>query len=168
VKYCAESGGREERATVERRADGRFEVTVRGKTYVADLRRIAGSPVFSLLLGARTCELSAAREHGAWRIDLCGSSFVVRVETEQERTAREIDSGRDRQRAAEVRASMPGFVTRVLVATGDEVSKGTPLMIIEAMKMENEIRAEHAGVIAEIAVAERQTVNNGDVLLRIS
>jgi biotin carboxyl carrier protein len=168
LKYTAESGGREEKAIVERRADGRFEVTLRGRTYVADVRRIGGSAVFSMLLGARACELAATREQGAWRLELNGGTFVVRVETEQERMARSLDASRPGHRAAEVRASMPGFVTRVLVTPGDEVIKGTPLMIIEAMKMENEIRAERAGVIAEIAVAERQTVNNGDVLVRIS
>ena len=64
---------------------------------------------------------------------------------------------------------MPGFLRPASLGRrrrrGEE---GHPLIIIEAMKMENEIRAECAGVVAEIAVAERQTVNNGDVLVRIS
>jgi biotin carboxyl carrier protein len=168
VKYRAQTGGREESLSVEPRPDGRFAVTLCGRTYVADLRRIGKSAVFSLLVGARSCELAAIRDRDGWRIEVKGSSFLVRVETEQERLSRALDAERASHQAAEVKASMPGFVTRVLVAEGDEVSKGTPLLIIEAMKMENEIRAEFAGVIAEIAVSERQTVNHGDVLVRMT
>jgi acetyl/propionyl-CoA carboxylase alpha subunit len=168
VKYRAGTSGREESVTVEPRADGRFAVTLRGRTYVADLRRVGKTAVFSLIVGARSCELAAIRERDGWRLDLRGSTWSMRVETEQERLSRALDAGRASNRAAEIKASMPGFVTRVLVAAGDEVAEGTPLLIIEAMKMENEIRAECAGVIAEIAVAERQTVNNGDILVRIS
>jgi biotin carboxyl carrier protein len=167
VKYFVEIGGREAEVAVEPRPDGRFEVTLGGRTYVADLRRIAHGPIHALLVGSRSCEVAATRERGRWRLDVRGARFSLRIETEQERTARVLDAATGAHKSAEVKASMPGFVTRVLVCAGDEVEKGTPLMIIEAMKMENEIVAECAGVISEIAVAERQTVNNGDVLVRI-
>jgi len=168
MRYRVAISGREESVVVEAGADGGFTVTLRGRTYVADLRRIGKSPLYSLLVGARSCEVAATRERTQWRLDLEGSSFAVSVETEQEHAARAVDAERASRAGAEVKASMPGFVSRVLVAAGDEVQKGTPLIIIEAMKMENEIRAECAGVVSEVAVAERQTVNNGDVLVRIS
>jgi biotin carboxyl carrier protein len=168
MRYRAALAGREEALTVEPRPDGRFTVSLQERSYVADLRRVGGTAVFSLIVGARSCEVAATRERDGWRLDLRGATHLVRVETEQEHLSRILDAERASHRAAEVKASMPGFVTRVLVSAGDEVAKGTPLLIIEAMKMENEIRAECAGVIAEIAVAERQTVNNGDVLVRIS
>ena len=85
VKYRAETGGREEAITVAPRADGRFAVTFGGCTYVADLRRIGKTAIFSLLVGARSCEVAAIRDRAGWRIDLKGSSFLVCVETEQER-----------------------------------------------------------------------------------
>jgi acetyl/propionyl-CoA carboxylase alpha subunit len=167
VRYWVEIAGRRVDAVVEPRGDGRFAVTVGGRTYVADLRRIGRGPLYSLLLGARSCEVAATRERGSWRLDLRGRTFGLGVETEQEHAARVLDETGGSRRTAEVKASMPGFVTRVLVAAGDEVVKGTPLLIIEAMKMENEIRAEGAGVVAEIVVNERQIVNNGDVLIRM-
>jgi biotin carboxyl carrier protein len=168
LKYCVEISGREVEVGVELRNDGRFTVTLDGRTYVADLKRIGGGPIHSLLVGARSCELAATNERGAWKLDLEGSTFSLRVETEQEHSARLLGGAESSRRTAEVKASMPGFVTRVLVAAGDEVAKGTPLLILEAMKMENEIRAECSGRISEIAVSERQTVNNGDVLIRIA
>jgi biotin carboxyl carrier protein len=168
VTYFCGAGGREDPVAVEARPDGRFAVMYRGRTYVADLRPVGGGAIHALLVGARSTEVAASFDRGHWRLDLEGRTFVARVETELEHAARVVDATSGAHRAAEVRASMPGFITRVLVAEGDQVTRGTPLLIIEAMKMENEILAEHAGVVAEVAVSERQTVNNGDVLVRIS
>ncbi len=64
-----------------------------------------------------------------------------------------------------VRALMPGTVTDVRVKPGDQVNAGAVLLMLEAMKMQNEIKAPHAGVVKRIAVSAGQTVNNGDVLL---
>ncbi len=61
---------------------------------------------------------------------------------------------------------MPGRIVRVLVAPGVDVEAGTPLIVIEAMKMENELRASHAGKIAEIVVRPGDTVEGGAKLLR--
>ena len=63
---------------------------------------------------------------------------------------------------------MPGNILRVLVNVGDTVSENQPLMILEAMKMENEIVAAKAGVVAGIHVKEGQVVNPGDALITIN
>ena len=60
---------------------------------------------------------------------------------------------------------MPGKVVRVLVAPGHEVRAGQGLVVMEAMKMENELRAPRAGRVSEIHVAERQAVETGALLL---
>ena len=64
-------------------------------------------------------------------------------------------------------AEMPGRVIRVLVRAGDAVASDQGLLVIEAMKMQNEIRAPRAGVIKEVAAREESTVNSGDFLLSI-
>jgi biotin carboxyl carrier protein len=66
-----------------------------------------------------------------------------------------------------VRALMPGTVREVRVKVGDHVDAGAVLLMLEAMKMQNEIKAPHSGVVGRIAVAPGQTVNNGDVLVVI-
>ena len=57
-----------------------------------------------------------------------------------------------------VRAPLPGRITEVLVATGDVVKEGQPLAVLEAMKMENEILSEYAGVVSEVCVSVGETV----------
>lgn len=66
-----------------------------------------------------------------------------------------------------VLAMMPGTVLALRVKEGQEVTEGTVLLILEAMKMQNDIKAPHAGVVKHIAVAAGQTVKNGDVLVTI-
>ena len=63
---------------------------------------------------------------------------------------------------------MPGNILRILVNVGDTVTENQPLMILEAMKMENEIVAAKAGVVAGIHVKEGQVVNPGDALITIN
>ena len=66
-----------------------------------------------------------------------------------------------------VTAPMPGTVTKILVKTGDAVTENQPLMILEAMKMENEIVAPKAGTVGEIIATLNQNVNSGDGLISI-
>ena len=69
--------------------------------------------------------------------------------------------------AAEVRALIPGRVIEVRVGPGDRVSAGTPLVILEAMKMQNEIRAESAARVIQVECAAGQAVDMGAILLRL-
>ncbi len=65
---------------------------------------------------------------------------------------------------AEIRTAMPGKVVRIIAAVGAEVQKGDGVMVVEAMKMQNEMRSPKDGVVKEIRAAEGATVNAGDVL----
>ncbi len=67
-----------------------------------------------------------------------------------------------------VNAPMPGTINAVKVKAGDSVTKGQVLVILEAMKMENEIMAEADGVVASVAVSQGQSVNTGDVLVTLN
>jgi biotin carboxyl carrier protein len=63
---------------------------------------------------------------------------------------------------------MPGRVLRVLVAAGDAVSAGQPLIVLEAMKMENEVKSPQDGIVSGVAVAAGQPVSAGEVLVRFA
>lgn len=65
---------------------------------------------------------------------------------------------------AEIRTAMPGKVVRVVAAVGDEVEKGDGIIVVEAMKMQNELRSPKAGTVREIRFDEGTTVNSGDIL----
>ncbi len=66
--------------------------------------------------------------------------------------------------AAEIKTAMPGKVVRIIAATGAEIKKGDSVVVVEAMKMQNEIKSPKDGVVKEIRIPEGSTVNAGDVL----
>ena len=76
--------------------------------------------------------------------------------------------GSGKKKAVRVRAQMPGKIVKVHVKAGDTVTKGQSLIVMEAMKMENEIKATHAGVIEKLVVSEGQAVESGADLLVIA
>lgn len=94
-----------------------------------------------------------------------GRELRLLIETERDRLLKLADSGAAGSRHhAEIKASMPGLVVKVLVKPGEEVAKGQPVLILEAMKMENEIRAPSSGIVKEIRVKEKQALEKGDLL----
>lgn len=100
-----------------------------------------------------------------------GWRFEVEVEPESRAALRE-KARRDRGEGehsgpAEVHAIIPGVVVSVAVAPGDTVEPGQQLLVVEAMKMQNELRAPRAGTVARVTVGERSTVEVGDVLVVI-
>jgi pyruvate carboxylase subunit B len=114
-------------------------------------------------------EVSVGREaDGTVRVQI--GPDVLRFELADELTARALAAtgkGGSR-RTGDVRAAIPGRVLRVLVAEGDTVEEGTTLLVLEAMKMENEVRARHAGRVRAVDVAAGQAVATGDVLVRFA
>jgi biotin carboxyl carrier protein len=92
----------------------------------------------------------------------------VEVRTWRERVLAEAEGARrDDAGPIEVKATLPGLIVAVAVAAGDEVEEGMPLLTIEAMKMQNEVRAPRAGRVIEVVVGPGQTVATGAALLRL-
>ncbi len=148
------------------RHDHCYQVRVDGEEYEIDFRRVAGD-VLSLLIDGRQYVVSV-RPAGGGRYRVSGGGDVDEVELMDPLTflARKSRVG-DAQGAAQVTAYMPGRVVRILVEEGQEVCVGDGLVVLEAMKMENEIKAERDGVVREISVKEGQPVEGGDVLFEI-
>ncbi|MCC7044961.1 MAG: acetyl-CoA carboxylase biotin carboxyl carrier protein subunit [Acidobacteria bacterium] len=106
--------------------------------------------------------VSNARE--AWLVQLPGVDLEVAVNGRRHSAVESADAGGGEQRVV---APMPGRVLRVLVEPGAAVVSGQPLIVIEAMKMENALAALRDGVVHEVAVAEGVSVEAGRLLLRI-
>lgn len=103
-----------------------------------------------------------------WVVTLRGRRIGVDVRSWRERIMAEAETAaRSHSGPVEVRATLPGLVVAVAVAIGDEVDEGSPLLTIEAMKMQNEVRAPRAGRVIEVAVSSGQTVATGVALLRL-
>jgi biotin carboxyl carrier protein len=161
------------------------EISIAGRKYAIDWRAIAplaadarskASPggVFSLLIAGKSYEIFARRistpdEDGSqtYEVQFAGRRFEVSVEDEREKTLAGAASTHDTGEAR-VRAPMPGLVIGTPLEAGASVSRGQTVVVLEAMKMENDLAAPKAGVIKEVKVSKGQTVNQGDVLVVIS
>jgi pyruvate carboxylase subunit B len=164
MKYLVTIAGRE----VEVEVDG-DQVTVAGATRVATLRTVAGTSSRQLLVDGRPTALtlrSAGR--GQWTLGKGGDRWDAEVVDERTRHIRSLTAGASAAHGpATVRAPMPGLVVRVLVEAGQEVSVGTGIVVLEAMKMENELKAPAAGVVGAVRVAAGEPVEKGQVLVEL-
>ena len=150
--------------------DGRFRVVLDGRELPLDVREL-GSGVFSLLHGGASFEVRVHAEEGAASepgrttmvVDLYDDEYHVDVVD-----PRRVPSGAGRAGGAggsqRLVAPMHGKVVRILVAPGTAVVRGQGLLVMEAMKMENELKANVDGVVAELRVEAGASVNQGALL----
>jgi biotin carboxyl carrier protein len=152
--------------TIEVEVDG-DRVTVEGRAHSATLGVISGTPLRQLLIDGRPLTLSVeAIGRGRWAITPKGERWEMEVLDERTRHIRSLAGGGDQRRAAGVlKAPMPGLVIRVQVQPGEQVAAGAPLVVLEAMKMENELKAGAPGVVKSVRVAPGEAVEKGQVLV---
>lgn len=141
-------------------------VEIEGHRFQVDLQHITGNTVYSMLIEGKSHEVFADLEDGSWKILLDGERYEVEVEDERTRRLKALE-GTDKKLVGDVqiKAPMPGLVVKIPVEIGQHVAHNEPLIILEAMKMENELRAPRAGVVREIRVALRNAVELNQVLL---
>ena len=160
------TGDREERVRVDR-VGSVFVVTVGGLTYEVDEAPLVGGRT-SLLFGGEQFEVSVAADGaGRYEVGTRHGRRTVEVYDPLAWLAEQGAHGRDRRRVSRVTAYMPGRVVAVLVEEGERVASGQGLVVLEAMKMENEIVAENDGVVEKVAVVEGQAVEGGDLLFEL-
>jgi pyruvate carboxylase subunit B len=146
--------------------EGPEEVTVDGEQHSVDLRPIDGHTLFSLIIDNRSHELHVERREGMYYVVMYGDRFAVDVgQARLKELIAMSRRGKEHASGAVVEAPMPGLVVKVLVAAGDTVAADQGLLILEAMKMENELRSPVAGIVRSVSVAEGATVNQGDVMV---
>ena len=162
MKYVVLLEGR----TIEVEVDG-DRVTIDGRAHSATLGVISGTPLRQLLIDGRPLTLSVeAIGRGRWALTPKGERWEMEVLDERTRHIRSLAGGGDQRRAAGVlKAPMPGLVVRVQVQPGEKVIAGAPLVVLEAMKMENELKAGAPGVVKSVRVAPGEAVEKGQVLV---
>jgi biotin carboxyl carrier protein len=164
VTFDVEVAGRVFRVEVSRTA-GRERVTVDGRPVAVDAAPAGRS--WSLLIGHRSHDVSVEETGGGMlqaRVDGQLVEVAVRPATRHAAAGVGAREGRAADGPRRVVAPMPGRVVKVLVRTGDVVVPQQALMVIEAMKMENELRAASAGTVTDLRVAEGALVESGAVL----
>ncbi|HZQ92567.1 MAG TPA: biotin/lipoyl-containing protein [Terriglobales bacterium] len=155
----AQANGRLERGS------RKWRVLVDGREVTADAVAV-GRDMLSLLIGGRSYEVfrdATITENGAAEIRVRGRRFLVEVRDPRALRSRRAAAGHaDGPRR--LLAPMPGKVIRVLAPVGAKVEAGEGVLVIEAMKMQNELKSPKAGTVSKIAVSEGAAVNAGDVL----
>jgi glutaconyl-CoA/methylmalonyl-CoA decarboxylase subunit gamma len=146
---------------------GRYRLTIGTEVWDVD-GRLTAQGIYSLLIGGVSYVADVSDEEGACVVDVGDDRYVIRVEEETRYIIRTKGGAAEGNGALTLRAPLPGRIVNVAVRPGDKVEKGATLLIIEAMKMENEFKSGAAGTVAEVRVAPGQAVNAGDVLVVIS
>jgi biotin carboxyl carrier protein len=155
-----------------------FEVELRGEQIVVDgvlmsaeLERVAGTLLRRLALDGESHRVVAVpgEERGSWELQLDGTRVHAEVIDERTRAIRAMTTRSGvAQGPRPVRAPMPGMVVRVEVEPGQHVRAGQGVIIIEAMKMENELKADAAGVVAKVLVTPGTPVEKGTPLVEFA
>ena len=146
---------------------GRTFVVRDGAEISVDLVAVR-SGAFSLLLGTQSLPVVASGPNDDMLLTLGSETWRAAVQDEREALAAAAMGAKAGRRGGGVlRAVMPGIVREVLVARGTVVARGTPLLILEAMKMQNEVRADADGTIADVHVRAGVAVAKGDPLVTL-
>ncbi|MGH7458520.1 MAG: biotin/lipoyl-containing protein [Longimicrobiaceae bacterium] len=140
---------------------------VDGAVVSAGLAPAHGPALQHLDLAGRSYTLLASRDdrEGSWRIVHRGVPYRVVVVDERARAIREMVGEKAVEEKKSVTAPMPGLVVKVEVEEGEEVKRGQGVVVIEAMKMENELKSAADGVVAQVLVSDGETVEKGAVLV---
>ena len=165
MRYVVEVAGR----TVEVELDGE-RVNVDGVDVHARLADLPGTPVALLTVGDTVYRVAVARgkSRGRYALSLDGRRYDVEALDERTRAIRQLSAATSAPAGpAPLLAPMPGLIVRINVAVGAEVQPGQGLVVMEAMKMENELRAGSAGVVKAIHVATGMAVERGATLVEL-
>lgn len=142
------------------------QVLLNGQVVDVDLRQSGAPELYSLLFNGRSYEMLIESERFTYGVTLRGERFEVQVEDER---TRRLNAGRKMPALPEgelaVTAPIPGLVVKVLAEPGDTVQEDQPVVILEAMKMENEIRSPRDGVVTKVEVVAGQRVEQNGILL---
>jgi biotin carboxyl carrier protein len=154
-----------EREQVEVTGDGgRYRVVLGDRVWHVDAR-LNAQGICSLLIDGVSYVADVADREGACVVELAGETYTIDVEEETRHIIRTRGGTAAGEGGQTIRAPMPGKITIVKVAPGDAVTSGDTLVVVEAMKMENELRAARDGRVREVLVREGQSVDAGAPLV---
>jgi len=163
VKYFVSVNGREHAVELVERL-GQLVVAVDGKTLDLSYEEVDDLGQVIVMRDGKSYGLSIEGDAARVQVTLAGHLYDIALEDERERAAHAADRAQGKGGGV-LTAVMPGVVVEVLVAPGARVTKGEPILILSAMKMQNEIGAPADGIVKEVLVASGQAVAAGAKLV---
>lgn len=165
MKYVATLGGTSEVVEISG-ADGHYQLTIGDRRWEVD-GRLSAAGIYSLLIGGVSHVATVIDRDGTRVVDVGGETYEVLVEEQTRWIIRTHGGTAGSGRGQTLIAPLPGKITHIAVRPGEQVQAGDTLIVIEAMKMENEFKAAAAGTVVEVRVQPGQAVNPGDTLVVI-
>lgn len=143
-------------------------ILVDGVEFAVDFESISDQPLYTMLLDGNSYESYVYPGGDTWQVLLRGILYPVLVEDEREKRLRNASRGNIAERGEfHLRAPMPGLVVSIPVVEGQEVKKGDVLIILESMKMQNELKSPRDGNVSRLRVKEGDSVELKQTLLNV-
>lgn len=143
-------------------------ININGKIYEVDFESVSGQPVYSLIVDGKSHESYVQQGDDNWQVLLRGRLYPVTVEDEREKRLRAAAGGGVAESGEfHLKAPMPGLVVAIPVEEGQEIKKGQVILILESMKMQNELKSPRDGSIGRIRVKAGESVEQRQTLLSV-
>jgi biotin carboxyl carrier protein len=143
-------------------------ISVNGHMLTVDFNSVSGQPVYSLLVDGASFEAFVYPGEEKWEVLLMGRQFPVTVEDERDKRLRAAAGGSVSETGEyHLKAPMPGMVVSILVEEGQKIEKGQVMLILESMKMQNELKSPRAGTVGRLRVKAGESVEQKQTLLSV-
>ncbi len=165
MKMHVKSGKTEKAVKIIKKEGDLFTVSIDNKIYELDVVRVEHG-VYSILSNGESInmEMIAVDNSGSYKVNTLYKSFDIEVVP----TISFSKEGKSRSNSHQlIKAPMPGRIVKIKVKEGDRVTEGTPLVVLSAMKMENELRSEGDGIVHKISIKEDEVVKDNQLLIDI-
>ena len=147
--------------------DHENEITVNGVKYAVDFQTLVEAGLMSLLINHRSLEGAVEERDDVWEVLMLGKLYAVKVQDERSYRLAQARGVTTESGEGYVKAPMPGIIIAVPVVVGDVVQKGDKIVILESMKMENELRAPRNGVVVQVRTEPGASVEKDQLLVVI-
>ena len=164
MAFIAKLGEQSYTVEIEENGKSVYRISVDGNEFLVDGKK-TGRTNFSLIVDNRSFEIEVDNTDDEYRVLVDGRNYRIHLVDERRVRVGAAQSGLQLQGRQMVSVPMPGKIIAVLVAIGDAVEMGQGLVIVEAMKMENEVRSPISGEVKEIKVKPGDTVEGGALLV---
>ena len=165
MKYIAEVDGQEFATEILDEHHIRF-----GKEILeVDLAAVSGQPLYSLIVNGESYEGYVYPEERGWQVLLLGRAYSIIIEDEREKRLRSKETGSpDLGREFIMKSPMPGLVVSVPIIEDQIIDKGQILLILESMKMQNELKSPRSGVVTRVRVEAGERVEQHSAMMTVT
>lgn len=141
-------------------------IRIDGVVYDVDFNQVGNQPVYSFIIDGQSYDAHVSQEDDQWQVLIHGSLYSAKVEDERDKRLRaSLGGSQAEQDEFYLRAPMPGLIVSVPVNEGQRVEKGDVLLVLESMKMQNELKSPRAGSVSRLRVKPGDRVEQKETLL---